>query len=75
MTTYTYTFEEVQATRIKHGRCPGCRKSVKRRRTFVRTVNPFNKNPDGSMKSREQVHEEVNREADEWVPDFRHQDC
>lgn len=54
------------------GFCPNCGKRVTRSRTFEQTVNPFNRNPDGSVKSWGEVQEDVYREAAEWVPDFTH---
>ena len=39
---------------------------VRRQKTFEETVNPFNKNADGSIKSREQVRASVNAKARAW---------
>jgi hypothetical protein len=34
---------------------------------FYQTVNPFNKNKDGSLKTREQIYKEVCQERDKWL--------
>lgn len=70
----TYRFQEIKTSRRRSGKCPGCGKSVTRSKTFEHTVNPFNRNADGSVKSAAEVRADVNREADEWLPDFSHCD-
>ena len=70
--TVTHRYEPVIARRERKGQCPACGKTVVRRRTFKHTMNPFNKNPDGTVRTYLQVLERVNAEADAWVPDFRH---
>ena len=73
MTTFRFTGP---STSRKHaGTCPGCGKKVARSRKFEHTVNPFNKNPDGSVRTWEQVDQRVQAEADSWVPDFRCSNC
>ncbi|WP_280371052.1 hypothetical protein [Nocardia wallacei] len=39
------------------------------------TVNPFNKNPDGSVRTRDEVRAAVAARADAWQPDFTHAGC
>ncbi len=68
----TYNFQGVRARRQHTGKCPNCGKTVRRSRTFEHTINPFNKNADGEMKSFDEVRADVNAEADAWVPDFTH---
>jgi hypothetical protein len=75
MYTYTTQFTPVRARREVTGTCPVCGKTSKRSRTFEHTINPFNKNPDGTVKSASQVREAVTAEADAWQPDFTHQKC
>ena len=48
---------------------------MQRRKTFEQTVNPFNRNTDGSVKTRDEVAEAVKAEALAWVPDFTHEAC
>lgn len=73
MTTYTY--EQVWASRTQTGKCPVCGKRAVRKYRECNTVNPLNKNPDGSVRSRAEVRACVEAEADRWVPDFRHEKC
>jgi hypothetical protein len=69
----------IQFDVIKHstkvtGRCTKCGK--RRTRTVIKeqTVNPFNRNADGTIKTREEIHEavwaEVAAEADALQKDF-----
>ncbi len=46
-----------------------CGDKTKRTKTFECTVNPFNKNPDGTVKSAAEVREQARAQAAEWVPD------
>jgi hypothetical protein len=71
----TIRFEKVQRRRSALGTCPGCGRFVQRRKTFEQTVNPFNRNADGSVKTRDEVSEAVKAEAAAWVPDFTHEAC
>lgn len=75
MRTVTTRFQEVSARRTKHGICPGCGGAVTRSKTFTNTINPFNRNDDGSVKTAEQVRADVEHLGDVWVPDFRHARC
>ena len=68
-------FEKVQARRSLLGKCDECGRYVQRRRTFEMTVNPFNRNEDGSVRTREEVKAAVVAEADAWQPDFTHEAC
>ena len=34
---------------------------------FYQTRNPFNKNPDGTVKTAEQIHKEIRVERDKWL--------
>lgn len=36
-------------------------------RTFMQTVNPFNKNADGSVKTREEIYAELNAQRKAWL--------
>jgi hypothetical protein len=72
MASYTVRYEPVRTSRTKRGPCPACGKTVTRSRTFENTINPFNKNEDGIVRTRSEVWKRVNAVADEWIPDFRH---
>lgn len=68
-------FQEVRQTAKKSGACTVCGGWVTRSQTFWQSVNPWNRNDDGSVKSTKEVRESVNQEADAWVPDFTHKTC
>jgi hypothetical protein len=36
-------------------------------KTFFQTMNPFNKNPDGSLKDYDQIMKEIHEERDKWL--------
>lgn len=72
MYTVTSKFEEVSFTATKAGKCPSCGKRVTRSQKFWGTINPFNKNSDGTIKTRQQIKVELHEEAAAWEPDFRH---
>lgn len=71
----TITFEVVKFRRSVVGRCPRCNARVVRTRTFEQTVNPFNRNDDGSVKTRPEVLASVKILAEVWSPDFTHDAC
>jgi hypothetical protein len=72
----TITFEEVSALAIRKGVCGVCGKRGRRQRTFTMTVNPWNKNPDGSVRSRSEVVEANREKAREWQREaFVHPGC
>jgi hypothetical protein len=76
MTTYTYEGPSRKATR--KGTCPTCNKPVTRSTSFSATVNPFNRNADGSVKSRAEVAAGVEAMARAWQPEpevFEHEKC
>lgn len=71
----TYRFQEVKARASHGGKCPVCGKRVSRSRTFTQTINPFNRNEDGSVKTPAEVRVAVDAEANAWEPDFTHEAC
>lgn len=68
-------YQAVAAYRTHVGPCPVCGKSVKRSRKFEFTVNPWNRNPDGSVCTYEEVLDQAHAAAEAWVPDFTHRRC
>lgn len=60
------TFAEVSLRGYKVGKCK-CGKRRVRREKFWGTVNPFNRNEDGTIKTREQVAAKVQAEHDTWM--------
>ena len=59
-------FNEVVRFGFKNGNCSVCGKNCKRKQKFYQTINPFNKNKDGSVKERNQIIFELSREIEEW---------
>lgn len=60
-----YNFEEVCVKGVVKWKENG--KIQQKTRKFYQTINPFNKNADGSQKTRQQIHIEITRERDAWV--------
>jgi hypothetical protein len=71
----TVYYERVTAGRRLRGICPVCGRVSSRSRTFEMTVNPFNRNLDGIVKTRAEVRADVDAEAAAWIPDFTHGPC
>jgi len=72
------TFQVVRARQERAGYCPVCGKLAKRSRTFEQTVNPWNRNEDGSEKTPQEVALAVRAEANAWHPtadDLTHAKC
>lgn len=62
-------FERIKAKGVRFETVGG--KKVLRQKIFEKTVNPFNKNADGSVKSREEVRADVRAEAKAWEQEGR----
>ena len=74
MSTTITTFDVVKYQRTKKGKC-ACGKQLTRSRTFNQTINPYNRDKDGNVKSRNCIHVELVKEADEWQPEFVCKQC
>lgn len=68
MSSYTVRFQEVRRTASRTVACIGCGKKLKRQRTFEQTINPFNRNGDGEVKSYAEIWKELGEECDAWQP-------
>jgi ribosomal protein L37AE/L43A len=68
-TTTTY-FETIERKRKIKKKCSSCGKDRIRTISASQTVNPFNRNKDGSVKSRAQVIESVAEELERQVEKF-----
>ncbi|GKV89323.1 hypothetical protein [Pectobacterium carotovorum] len=66
MRKITTRYEEVATVAEKSGKCVVCGKACKRREKFYQTLNPFNKNKDGSVKSYAQILSEIKERAAAW---------
>lgn len=62
-----YVFEEVTHRAVKSMPCPGCGKNVRRARTFMNTLNPFNVDPtSGEPRTYSQIVDKLQAEAGAW---------
>lgn len=72
----TYNFDAITHRGKRSGVCPKCRKYGVRTQGFTQTVNPFNTNADGLMKTRDEIRSEVSAEAKKWAESqFVHVRC
>lgn len=62
----TYIFEEVKLYGSKSGKCSVCGKACTRSQKFSQTLNPFNKNEKGEIKTWQEIKEELCGELNEW---------
>lgn len=61
-----YVFEEVFQRRVKSGKC-GCGVRRTRARKFLQTINPYNRNASGDVKTREEIYKELDAAGDKWM--------
>lgn len=59
-------FQEVKLHGLKSGKCPVCGKTVTLSKKFFQTLNPFNKNADGTIKSHGDIYKELTVQLSEW---------
>lgn len=62
----TIRFRELTHRATKNLPCPGRGKKVRRARTFGQTLNPFNKNADGTVKTAKDIYAELAARAEAW---------
>jgi hypothetical protein len=78
MPTITIRYDEVKAQAVRKGPCPRCGRKTTRRRTFTMTISPYNRNPNGTVRTPAEVQEAVDALAAGWKPDpklFIHSSC
>ena len=63
----TYIFEEVSRKFTKEGKCPKCGRYYKETQKFSQTINPYNVLPDNTIKTKEDILNEIYKEADAWL--------
>lgn len=63
----TYIFEEVSRKFTKEGKCPKCGRHYKETQKFSQTINPYNVLPDNTIKTKEDILNEIYKEADAWL--------
>jgi hypothetical protein len=66
MYTRTLRFQAITRKATRTGKCTVCGKAATRGTSFFQTLNPWNKHPDGSVKSARDIGRELQAEADAW---------
>jgi len=67
--TVTTRFEVIRHKAVKSLPCAVCGKRLRRQRTFEQTINPYNRNADGTVKTRAEIRQELITEARVWAQD------
>lgn len=73
----TYTFQKIGWKAFKKGKCAACGKhGVERTKEFYQTLNPWNRNADGELKSRDEIRAELRAEDAAWMAEpVKHARC
>jgi len=61
-----HVFRQVKLSATKCGACSVCGKSATRSHTEFETLNPFNTNPDGSVKDANDIRESLQPKLAAW---------
>lgn len=61
-----YTFQEVTLVGKRKGPCTVCGRECTRTEKFFQTLNPFNKNADGTVKTRQDIVRELKPQVEAW---------
>jgi hypothetical protein len=59
-------FEIVKLRGIKNCKCELCNKSLRKQKTFSQTINPFNKNKKGWVKTKDEIINELKSLIETW---------
>ena len=59
-------FQELKVYGSKNVKCSVCGKRVPRKKVFMQTLNPFNKLPDGTVKTTNDIYSELNLSIRQW---------
>jgi hypothetical protein len=63
-----YRYDEISVPAVRNLKCAKCTKRFRRQHTFTATVNPFNKNPDGTVRTPREIRAVLSKQASEWSP-------
>lgn len=63
-----HSYDSINHRAYKRFTCQVCHKPGRRAKVFSQTVNPFNKNADGTVKTVQQIVIELENEAARWQP-------
>lgn len=61
-----FDFNEVSIRTEKKCSCVQCGKRLTRRKKFFQTLSPWNKNADGTVRTRTEVMQIIQKEAADW---------
>lgn len=64
----TYVYQRVKRQAQRRLTCLSCGKRRARQTTFEMTISPFNKNPDGTVRTPGEVYAAVDALAEAWDP-------
>lgn len=67
MRTICTTYQEVAITPERSGTCSKCGKPCRRKKKFFQTLNPFNKNAKGEIKTANEIRAELTEQFREWA--------
>ena len=70
MRTRKMTFQEVKVS-ATHRWTDENGKKRQKTRSFAQTINPFNRNDDGTVKTYTQIMDEITKERDEWLAEMK----
>lgn len=59
------TFEKVELHAAKSGKCV-CGKRLRKNKTFHQTINPWNKNMNGFIKTKHEIYDELKSQIEIW---------
>lgn len=74
MSTTVWKYEVVKRQIAKPFVCTVCGRRGRRQRTFRQTINPFNKNAAGQVKTRSEILLELDGQTAAWQPTV-HERC
>jgi hypothetical protein len=60
-----YIFQEVSVKGVKRWVEDGKKRQLTKK--FHQTLNPYNRNPDGSVKTRQEILKEITKEKNIWL--------
>lgn len=75
MRTTRTVFKTIKNTARSEGFCTACGKRTVRQRTFEATINPFNRNAEGEIKTSAEVRADLLARARSWQPNYDHTNC
>jgi hypothetical protein len=67
--TMRITFDKIELKATRRWIDPETGKKRQQTKTFMQTVNPFNKLPDGTVKDRVTIMAELHAERRDWLAD------